>query len=235
MCGRYTVSSPGEVIAEVFGLAEVPRLEPRWNVAPTQPVPIVRREGAGEPPRLATVRWGLVPPGARDPAIASQLINARSESVDEKPAFADSFRRRRCLVVADGFYEWRKMGRERWPYYIRRRDRRPFGFAGLWASWTGTDGQELASCAILTTEPNALVAPLHDRMPVILERESHAAWLDPDADPERLKTLLAPFPESELETYPVSPAVNSVANDSPANLRPQEPPAPPPENLRLFE
>lgn len=235
MCGRYTISSPGEVVAEVFELAEVPALEPRYNVAPTQEVPIVRLESAGERRRLAAVRWGLVPPGARDPAIASQLINARSESVDQKPAFADSFLRRRCLVVADGFYEWRKAGRERWPYYIRRRDRRPFGFAGLWASWTSAAGEAVESCTILTTEPNALVAPLHDRMPVILARESHADWLDPGADPEQLKRLLAPPPEGELEAYAVSPAVNSVANDTPANVQPQEPPAPPPENLRLFD
>jgi putative SOS response-associated peptidase YedK len=220
VCGRYVVTTPGEVLAELFELDEKPHLVPRWNVAPTQEVAIVRArpEGGRE---LAMARWGLVPFWAKDRAIGNRLINARAESLAEKPAYRDSFKKRRCLVVADGFYEWQKVDGRKQPWLLRLRDGGPFGFAGLWSLWRDkASGEELESCTIVTTSPNELAAPIHDRMPVILPRERHAEWLDPAAEPSSLAALLEPFPAAEMEAYPVSTWVNAPQHDDPRCIEP---------------
>lgn len=219
MCGRYTLSSPGEAIAELFELAAAPRLEPRYNIAPTQECAVVRQGEQGR--ELRMLRWGLVPYWAVDPSGAGRLINARSETAASKPSFESSFRRRRCLVPADGFFEWRRLGGRRQPYLVRLRGGPPFAFAGLWDRWVPHQGEPLESFTILTTVPNPRVARLHDRMPVILAPASHPRWLDPaERDPARLEPLLAPVPEDRVEMFPVSTVVNSPANEDPRCVAP---------------
>ncbi|HSM50694.1 MAG TPA: SOS response-associated peptidase [Thermoanaerobaculia bacterium] len=215
MCGRYTLSAPGDVVAESFGLAQAPVLVPRFNIAPSQEVPIVRAAPTGPRHELALVRWGLVPSWAREAAIGNRLINARAETVTEKPAFRDSFRRRRCLVVADGFYEWQTGGRRKQPWHFRRPDGTPIALAGLWARWPDPAGGDLETCAILTTEANEVVAPVHGRMPVLLDRAGAEVWLHGGAESARLASLLAPAPSGALVGYPVSPAVNDPRHDAP--------------------
>lgn len=216
MCGRYTLTVSGDALAESFELPEIPELSPRYNIAPTQEVPAVRVEQEGGPRRLTPLRWGLIPFWADDPSIGNRMINARAETVTEKPSFRTSFKKRRCLVVADGFYEWKKAeGGAKQPYYIRLEDGEPFAFAGLWDRWQ-REGEEIHSFTILTTQPNDLVKPLHNRMPVILPREAYDLWLDPGvSDADRLLPLLAPYDPEAMEAYPVSRYVNSPANDSP--------------------
>jgi putative SOS response-associated peptidase YedK len=218
MCGRYTLATPVERLAEEFGLEEAPGgLPPNYNVAPTQEVAAVLAEGGRR--RLEVLRWGLVPPWADDPGIGSRMINARSETAPEKPSFRRAFRERRCLIPADGFYEWRRLNGGKQPYYIRVHDGRPFAFAGIWESWE-REGPGIRSCAILTTSANALVGEIHDRMPVILPASSYEAWLDPEAEREELAALLAPYPDDEMETYPVSRLVNSPQNNDPRCIEP---------------
>jgi len=213
MCGRFTQAKPGEVVAELFGLAEVPSLAPRYNIAPTQDVAAVRARADGGR-EIALLHWGLVPSWAKDRAIGARMINARAETAAEKPAFRAALRARRCLVVADGFYEWQRLGSRKQPFYIAFRDGRAFGFAGLWETWRGAGGEGLDSCAILTTTPNDVVAPVHDRMPVIVPPEAYGEWLAPDErDPARLLPLLAPHPAGEMHAFPVSLRVNNPAND----------------------
>jgi putative SOS response-associated peptidase YedK len=215
MCGRYTLSSPSDEIASLFDLVTVPDIPPRYNVAPTQETAVVRVVAPGAPRRLEMLRWGLVPYWADDPSIGNRMINARSEGVADKPAFRNSFRRQRCLVPTDGFYEWKKDGKLKQPFHIRRKDRHPFAFAGLWERWRGPAGKLLDTFTILTTDANDLIRPLHDRMPVILDRKDFGLWLDPVvSDPTRLQPLLAPAPDGEMETIPVSRAVNSPAYDA---------------------
>jgi putative SOS response-associated peptidase YedK len=229
MCGRYTLTAPGEIVAEIFELVDVPPILPRYNLAPTQEAAVVRVVARGAPRSLAPLRWGLVPYWATDPTIGNRMINARAESVAEKPAFRDSFRRRRCLVPADGFYEWKKLApRVKQPYLVRRQDRLPFAFAGLWSSWRGPEAGPLETFTILTTSPNDLLRPLHDRMPVILDRRDFAAWLDPaNRDAARLQSLLVPAPDAGWEAVPVSRAVNSADHDEPDCIEPLlAPPAP---------
>jgi len=221
MCGRYTLSTPADVVAEVFGLAEAPALTPRFNIAPTQEVAIVRITAPQASREIAFVRWGLVPRWAQDPEIGNRLINARAETVVDKPAFRGSLRRQRCLVVADGFFEWQKVGKRKQPWLLHRRDGRPFGMAGLWARWADPAAGDLDSCTIITTTPNEVAAAVHDRMPVILDPGDFALWLDPQVgDPARLQPLLRPAPAAEMEAYPVSLAVNNPANDRPECLAP---------------
>lgn len=200
-----------------FGIAVVTeRHEPRYNIAPTQPVPVVVRGHDGL--RLGALRWGLVPYWADDPTIGNRMINARSETVDSKPAFKGPFRDRRCWVLADGFYEWREEDGQKVPIHFRRPDRAPFAFAGLWDRWRDDDG-DVVSCTILTTEPNEAVRPVHRRMPVILPVAVRDRWLDPDADPAELKSLLGPYPDT-LERQRVSTRVNRPENDDPSLLEP---------------
>jgi putative SOS response-associated peptidase YedK len=220
MCGRYTLRSSRESIAQAFDVPEVPELPARYNIAPTQSVPAVRVDPDRRVRELSLFLWGLVPSWADDPSIGNKMINARAETVAEKPAFRHAFKSKRCLVVADGFYEWRKFDRNKQPYFIRMKDERPFAFAGLWEYWERDTGA-LQSCTIITTEPNDLVAPIHDRMPVILPESDYDLWLDPEVgDPKRLKPLLAPYPEHEMEAYPVSTMVNSPANDEEGCVEP---------------
>jgi putative SOS response-associated peptidase YedK len=221
MCGRFTLRTAASAIAEQFDLLGVPAFAARFNIAPSQPVPVIRmpREQTPQRRELVWLRWGLVPSWAKDPAIGNRLINARAESAAEKPAFRAAVRRRRCLVVADGFYEWQRTGRKKQPYFLHVRGDRPFAFAGLWEAWEGADHSTLETCAILTTDANELVRPIHDRMPVILSPDGCAAWLDPAIeDPRQLAPLLAPYPSEEMEAREVGDFVNSPSHDSPRCL-----------------
>ena len=217
MCGRYMLTTPVDALRQLFLFTERPNLGPRYNIAPTQDVPIVRLTRAGDARELIMVRWGLVPYWAEDVAIGNRLINARRETIERTPAFREAYRRRRCLVPADGFFEWRKDGKVRQPLLVRRRDREPFAFAGLWERWKQPDGNVLRSCTIITCPPNALVAPVHNRMPVILAPEDFSRWLDPETGGLE---LLKPCPSEWLEAYEVSPRVNSPANDDPECIAP---------------
>ena len=230
MCGRFQLKPPEDWMEE-FGLNEPPDLTPRYNIAPSQEV-IAVREAGGER-EAALLKWGLVPYWAEDPAVGNRMINARAESVDRRPAFREPFRKRRCLVPADGFYEWRRVGRARDPFLIKMADGHTFGFAGVWDRWKKEDAR-IESCAILTTAANELVAPIHDRMPVILDRESYDLWLDPDADEEEIRALLRPFPSDRMIAFPVSPRVNSPAVDDPECEREVEAPPLAPEQKSLF-
>jgi putative SOS response-associated peptidase YedK len=222
MCGRYSLSADPEAIAAVFGLEHVPTLAPRFNIAPTQNVPVVR-VAADEPTRaLAMLHWGLIPSWSEDPSIGSRMINARAETVAEKPAFRAAFRKRRCLIVTDGFYEWMRVGGGKQPYLIRREDGRPFAFAGLWERWV-RGAEPIESCAVITTEANDLMRPIHDRMPVILDQRHFELWLDPHVESEKLLLpLLEPAPPGELVAFPVSKRVNSPVNDDAAIQDPVE-------------
>ena len=219
MCGRYMITSPLEAMRRIFRVDERPNLAARYNVAPTQQVPIVRRGADGAARELVMVRWGLVPFWAKDTKIGYKMINARAETVAGKPAFRDSYRRRRCLVVADGFYEWKKIDGGKQPYLIRVKGGEPFAFAGLWADWTDNDsGERIESCTIVVTGANTLVAAIHDRMPVIVPTAQYDAWLDPAAADGA--TMLRPFPAELMETYAVSPRVGNVRNDDPGLIEP---------------
>lgn len=221
MCGRFALISPDQDLAVQFDLPSVPALAPRYNIAPTQPVAVVRVAAGAATRELALLHWGLVPFWAQDPKIGARMINARAETAAEKPSFRAAFRRRRCLVVADGFYEWQKLNGGKQPFFIRLQDGRPFAFAGLWESWRGQDDAVLESCTLLTTEPNDLMRALHNRMPVILPEQDYALWLDPQVQQvERLQPLLQPYPAQEMIAYPVSRRVNSPANDDPLCIEP---------------
>lgn len=218
MCGRYTLASPTERLAEEFGVdASSIELAPNYNVAPTQKVAAVLEEGGQR--RLEVLRWGLIPPWADDPGIGSRMINARSETAPGKPSFRRAFRERRCLIPADGFYEWQRTNGAKQPYYIHMEDGRPFAFAGLWESWSKGEG-EIRTCTILTTGANALVGEVHDRMPVILAHDAYDVWLDPASERDELTGLLASYPEDEMEAYPVSRFVNSPSNNDPRCIEP---------------
>jgi putative SOS response-associated peptidase YedK len=231
MCGRFTLTDPDQELAVQFDLPEIPDMQPRYNIAPTQPVAAVRAVPKSEAREMVLLHWGLIPFWAKDPKIGARMINARSETVAEKPAFRAAFRRRRCLVVADGFYEWQKLERGKQPFYIRQRDGQPFAFAGLWEHWQEAEdtsssrapGERLViqSCTLLTTAPNDFVRPLHNRMPVILHPSDYELWLDPEVQqPDLLRPLLSAFPPEELEAYPVSRFVNRPGNDDPRCVEP---------------
>lgn len=228
MCGRFVITSAPEAMRHMFGYAEHPNFPPRYNISPTQPVPIVRMNGAAR--EFALVRWGLVPSWAKEMP-QSLLINARADTINDKPSFRGAFRHRRALMPADGFYEW-KAGASgpKQPYFIRRRDRALFAMAAIWDDWLPADGSELQTCAVVTTEANATLTPIHHRMPVILDPKNFALWLDPATPVKELQALMVPAPDDLMEAIPVSPDVNRVANDSPHLLHPYlaplEPPAP---------
>jgi len=220
VCGRFTLTSSGEEIARSFELQNAPRLRPRYNIAPSQEIAAVREEGGRR--LLEPHRWGLIPSWAKDPAIGNRLINARSETAAQKPSFRNAMRSRRCIVPADGFFEWSGRGPERRPFLIRMRDSRPFGIAGLWERWTGEGGEVIESCTLLTCEANRVVRELHQRMPVILEPRSFGRWLDPgQREAAAVADLLVPCPEDWLDVVPVSRHVNNASNDDPACLTPQ--------------
>jgi putative SOS response-associated peptidase YedK len=219
MCGRYTLATPTKRLAEEFGLdASSVELASNYNVAPTQGVATVLEEGGQR--RLEVLRWGLIPPWADDPQIGSRMINARSETAPEKPSFRRAFRERRCLIPADGFYEWQRTNGAKQPFYIHMEDGRPFAFAGLWESWGKGGEGKVRTCAILTTGANALVGEIHERMPVIVAPDAYDVWLDPASERDELTGLLAPYPEDEMEAYPVSRFVNSPSNNDPRCVEP---------------
>ena len=215
MCGRITFRASGKDLATLFDLAEAADLEPRYNVAPTQPVLAVRAAANGTGRELVTLRWGLIPSWGDDPKIGYKLINARAETVAQKPSFRSAFKVRRCLVPVNGYYEWKKEGKVKQPFYFHRRDDRPFAFAGLWEHWEGSEGELVDSCTILTTEANELARPIHDRMPVILDATDFATWLDPAGDLERCQALLRPYAREGMEAYAVSSLVNNPRNQGP--------------------
>ena len=215
MCGRFSLGGTVRV-GQLFELPNWPETPPRYNIAPGQDVPAVirNRETAARESRL--FRWGLVPFWAKDPTIGNRLINARAETVAAKPAFRRPLRERRCLILADGFYEWEQRGRRKQPWYIRMRDGRPFAFAGLWDRWQPASGEPIETCAIVTTEPNEVVGRVHGRMPVILSPAAYGLWLDPTCqDVEGVQAVLRPFPAEEMVAFPVGTQVNSPTHDSP--------------------
>jgi len=220
MCGRYSLKSDPSKIAKEFNLPEqeTQKIKPHYNIAPSQPVVALVRE---QTVKLEFLNWGLVPSWSKDPSIGSRMINARQETLAEKPSFRGLLKSRRCLVLADGFYEWKAVGKRKQPHYIRLKSQDPFGFASLWSEWMSPDGSEIRSCTIITTEPNDLMREIHSRMPVILPRRARDAWLDPSiAQKEELLDLLKPYSAEEMEAFPVSTFVNSPANDTSACFRP---------------
>ena len=221
MCGRFTLTTELKQIAERFAAPlppAAPTTKPRWNIAPTQSVIVVNDTGARQ---LVAMRWGLVPSWATDPSIGNRMINARAETIAEKPAFCVALKKRRCIIPADGFYEWQQTGKLKQPVRIVLKSREPFGFAGLWEQWTSPTGDDLLSCTIITTAANELLKAVHERMPVILSREDEVVWLDPKIqDPETLLPLLKQYPSELMEYYPVSREVNSPANDVPQCIVP---------------
>jgi putative SOS response-associated peptidase YedK len=228
MCGRFTLRTPAGEIIEQFGLPPgddvVTPLPARFNIAPTQQVLAVRPSAAAQR-EAVMLHWGLIPSWSKDAKIGNRMINARSETVAEKPSFRKAFRVRRCLIVADGYYEWKKTNGAKQPYYFHRRDDRPFAFAGLWESWTDKSAADAAaaieSCTIITTSSNALARTVHDRMPVILAERDYDLWLDRDVDDAaRLQPLLEPREDDQLEAYEISTFVNKPVNDEPGCIEP---------------
>ncbi len=219
MCGRFSLSVTGEQVAEQFELSIIPALKPRYNIAPTQNAAVVRQGASGR--ELAMVCWGLIPSWAKDPSIGARMINARAESIAEKPSFRAAFKQRRCLVIADGFFEWKRDEAGKQPFFFALRDGEPFAFAGLWETWRQPDGTPLETCTIITTEANEMLRPIHDRMPAILQSADYALWLDAELrDPNPLKMLLQSRPIDDLVAYPVSKHVNRVTNDDPQCIAP---------------
>lgn len=219
MCGRFTQADIAELDRAIFKLLDVPALEPKYNIAPTEEAAVIREE-AGGTRSLEQLRWGLVPSWAEHPSIGNRLINARSESVTQKPAFRDAFHARRCLVPADGFYEWAKTPTGRQPYYIRVHGGEVFALAGLWEYYEG-EGGPIESFTIITTDTNDLVRPVHDRMPVILAPADYDAWLDPaNPDYRGLRALLRPYPAGDMDMVPVSRYVNKPQNKGPECVEP---------------
>jgi putative SOS response-associated peptidase YedK len=216
MCGRFTLFVDPKDLMEAFPGFEVPAdWTPRYNIAPTQPVAVIANNNQD---KIEFFQWGLIPSWAKDPKIGNRMITARSETLAEKPSFRTAYRRRRCLVLADGFYEWRKEPgqKTKTPMYIRLQSGEPFGFAGLWESWRSPEDDTTLSCTIITTTPNELVKEIHNRMPVILDRAAYDLWLDPaEQSPDQLQEWLRPYPASEMTAYPVSRLVNSPSNDVP--------------------
>jgi putative SOS response-associated peptidase YedK len=216
MCGRFTLTVNPAETQEAFSSYTFPQqFAPRFNIAPTQPVLAIPNDDQNTADFFV---WGLIPMWAKDPSIGNKLINARGETLEEKPAFRGSLKYKRCLIFADGFYEWKgSEGKKiKTPFFIHMKDRKPFAFAGLWDSWNSPDGSLVKSCTIITTEPNELTGIIHNRMPVILHPRDYAKWLDPSPQtPDRLKPLIKPFPADLMDAYPVSTLVNTPANDRP--------------------
>jgi len=223
MCGRFALLTHAEALIERFGVKEViKRPEPRYNIAPSQNVTVVVQR---ETRQLTEMRWGLIPFWAKDVSIGNRMINARAETVPEKPSFRSAFKKRRCLILADGFYEWQKVGKVKKPIHVRMKSREPFAFAGLYEYWKTKSGKVLESCTIVTTTPNDLMSPIHHRMPVILNPENESAWLDPENENvSDLLSLLQPYDAGQMEAYEVSNFVNSPKNHGPLCTRPVETP-----------
>ncbi len=220
MCGRFILLSPPEALKALFGYPETPNFPPRYNIAPTQPIAVVAfQQGA---PHFFLMRWGFIPGFVKDEKRFPLIINIRSETVREKPSFRAAFQRRRCLIPADGFYEWRRSDRSKRPYLIRPQDGRPFAFAGLHETWSSLDGSEIDTAAILTTDANGTLAAIHDRAPVIIPQADHARWLDPATSPDEAETMLRPPPDEALSLTRVGTAVNKAGNEGPELLLPDQ-------------
>ena len=224
VCGRYRLSRRKQLVEEYFDcVSDESDWVPRYNVAPTQPIPVIRQDPKEPVRELSLVRWGLIPSWAKDSSVAAKMINARSETASTKPAFRDALKSRRCLIPADGFYEWAKTGKAKQPYCFEVNDGELFAFAGLWDRWKDRSGKTLETCSILTTTPNALTAPVHDRMPVILDPDSYDLWLDPGMNNVTAATdLLKPYDARQMRCYPISTRINQVAIDDEECSRPVE-------------
>jgi putative SOS response-associated peptidase YedK len=223
MCGRYRLSRRAEVLAAYDAEYEGVDWDARYNIAPTQSVPVIRQDAIRPIRRASLLRWGLIPSWAKDGTVGARMINARAETAAEKPAFKESVASRRCLIAADGFYEWKRNGRSKEPFCFEMAERKPFAFAGLWDRWRAPDGTTLETCTILTTTPNQLLADVHNRMPVILSAVNYDLWLDPGfRDVQALFEILTPFDAELMKRYPVSDRVNSVSNDGPECSEPIE-------------
>jgi putative SOS response-associated peptidase YedK len=219
MCGRFALPWPSKNIQEHFMLPELPDLTPRYNIAPSQYIAAIRLIEEGQPRRLDMLRWGLIPHWAKDKKIGYKMINARAETLAEKPSFRAAFKKKRCLIAAGGFYEWQHKGGAKDPYYIQLKNESIFSFAGLWESWRGPAGEAIESCTIITTSANALVKQIHDRMPVIIKPENYDAWVGLQTNQETLQQFLKPYPAEEMVANPVSSKVNSPKNDTPDCLQ----------------
>jgi putative SOS response-associated peptidase YedK len=225
MCGRYRLSRRKQIVAEYFD--SVPGEEdwnPHYNIAPTQSVPVIRQNPKKPIRELSFMRWGLIPSWAKDSSVAAQMINARSETAGTKPAYRDALKSCRCLIPADGFYEWQKTGNAKQPYCFEVNEGKLFAFAGIWDHWKEPNGNWLETCSVLTTTPNAVTSPVHDRMPVILDPDSYDLWLDPGMrDVSTVSDLLKPYDARQMRCYPVSTRINYVGNDDEACSAPVEP------------
>jgi putative SOS response-associated peptidase YedK len=219
MCGRFVIGSPAPLIAEEFRLPQFTiNIRQSFNITPSQDIPIVIHDGKK---RIVTCKWGFIPSWAKNPSTGYTMINARSETITVKRSFVSAFKKHRCLVLADGFYEWSVTGKRKTPFFIHLKSRRPFGFAGLYNHWKSGDGEEILTCTIITTGANELIQGIHQRMPVIIPSESHDLWLDPGVqEEEKLLPLLRPYPHEEMEMYEVSTRVNSPKNNSRDNIQP---------------
>ena len=220
MCGRFAFYSPAESVIRLFGVEDAVDLPPRYNIAPTQPVPVVREKSGGER-EFVQLHWGLIPFWAKERSIGNRMINARAETVASKPAFRNAFRHKRCMILADGFYEWQKQASGKQPWFMSMVSDEPFAMAGLWETWREDDDAEpLESCAIVTTGPNSFMSRLHNRMPVILPPGAAAVWLDPTADSAALQSVLVPAGEGLLQAVEVSRRVNSPSTEGPELILP---------------
>ncbi len=224
MCGRYRLSRRKQIVEQYFAsVSGEAEWSPRYNIAPTQPVPVIRQNSKEPARKLSLVRWGLIPSWAKDPSVAASTINARSETAGTKPAFRDALKYRRCLVPADGFYEWQRTGKAKQPYCFEVGEGELFAFAGIWDRWKDPRGNTVETCSILTTTPNTVTSVVHDRMPVILDPDSYGLWLDPGMrDVSVASELLMPYDARLMRCYPVSTRVNSAANDDEECSRPME-------------
>jgi putative SOS response-associated peptidase YedK len=219
MCGRFVITSEPEALRRLFAYRQQPNFPPRYNIAPTQPIPLVRLDHGER--HFALARWGLIPSWVKNPKEFALLLNARLEGVIDKPSFRAAMKRRRCLIPADGFYEWKKEGKTKRPYFIRAKSHDPFAFAGLWETWSDPTGGEIDTVAIVTCAANKTLAPIHDRMPVIISPENYDAWLDCERfDAKQAAALAGPAPDDFLEANEISTRVNSVKNDSEENIAP---------------
>jgi putative SOS response-associated peptidase YedK len=222
MCGRYRLSRRKQIVEEHFdSVSGEEEWSPRYNIAPTQPIPVIRQNPKGPTRELSLIRWGLIPSWAKDSSAAAKMINARSETARTKPAFRDALKSRRCLIPADGFYEWMRTGKAKQPYCFEVNDGELFAFAGLWDRWKDPSGKLVETCSILTTTPNAVTSAVHDRMPVILDPDGYDLWLDPwMKDVAAASDLLKPFDARQMRCYPISTRINHAANDDKECSRP---------------
>jgi putative SOS response-associated peptidase YedK len=236
MCARFTLTARPELISQLFDLDLLLDIHPRFNVAPTQNILAVRSNEEGNR-EFVELRWGLIPSWATDSSIGNKLLNARSETIAEKPSFRSAIRKRRCLIAADGFYEWKTEHRQKQPYFIHFPNRTPFAFAGVWERWHADDGKPVETCSILTTEANERLKPLHDRMPVILSKKDYPLWLDTHiTDAAEVQPLLQALPADALELYTVTPKVNNARFDEPEFVEPlNQEPLPKPKQASLFD